>query len=391
MKLAIKLAIRNLLGAGLRTWLSALVLSFSFVVIIWMKGIMSGWDYQARKDMSDFELGGGQYWHERYDPYDPFSLTESHSSVPEQFRPGIENGTMTPVLVAQGTLFIQGRILPVAIKGLDPKQKILHIPAYKLDTAMDAIPAVIGQMTGSSGKLATGDRAVLRWRDANGTFDASEIAIVSIFTSNVPSAEANQVYLPLNTLQDMLMLPGQATLITLAPDTKAIASPGGWQFKSLKELTKQVDEIIQKKSMGQSILYFVLLLLAMLAIFDTQVLSIFRRQKEIGTYIALGYTRKQVVGLFTVEGTMHAVLAALLATAYGMPFLIYQARAGWTMPMDASQFGMAAAQTLYPIFTLGLVVSTVLLVMLTTLVVSYWPSRRIAKMNPTEALRGKLQ
>ena len=49
----------------------------------------------------------------------------------------------------------------------------------------------------------------------------------------------------------------------------------------------------------------------MLAIFDTQILSIFRRQKEIGTYVALGYTRREVVGLFTVEGTMHAVLAAI--------------------------------------------------------------------------------
>ena len=49
----------------------------------------------------------------------------------------------------------------------------------------------------------------------------------------------------------------------------------------------------------------------MLAIFDTQVLSIFRRQKEIGTYVALGMTRKQVVALFTVEGAMHSVLGRL--------------------------------------------------------------------------------
>jgi putative ABC transport system permease protein len=129
----------------------------------------------------------------------------------------------------------------------------------------------------------------------------------------------------------------------------------------------------------------------MLAIFDTQVLSIFRRQKEIGTYIALGYTRQQVVGLFTVEGTMHAILAALLSAAYGIPFLLWQAKVGWTMPMDTSQFGMAIAQTLYPVYSAGLIVGTTLLVTLTTAVVSYWPSRRIAKMNPTEALRGKLQ
>jgi ABC-type antimicrobial peptide transport system permease subunit len=34
---------------------------------------------------------------------------------------------------------------------------------------------------------------------------------------------------------------------------------------------------------------------------------------------------------------------------------------------------------------------TVIIIMLVTLIVSYWPSRRIARMNPTEALRGKIQ
>jgi ABC-type antimicrobial peptide transport system permease subunit len=165
----------------------------------------------------------------------------------------------------------------------------------------------------------------------------------------------------------------------------------GWEIKTKAMLTKQVDEMIKTKSAGQSVLYAVLLMLAMLAIFDTQVLSIFRRQKEIGTYVALGYTRQQVVGLFTVEGTMHAVLAAVLAMAYGLPFLLWQAKVGWTMPIDTSDFGMAIAQTLYPVFSAGLVLSTILFVMLTTAIVSWLPSRKIAKMNPTEALRGKLQ
>jgi ABC-type lipoprotein release transport system permease subunit len=138
-------------------------------------------------------------------------------------------------------------------------------------------------------------------------------------------------------------------------------------------------------------MYGILMLLAMLAIFDTQVLSIFRRQREIGTYVALGYTRRQVVGLFTVEGAMNAVLAALLAAAYGLPFLLWQAKAGWTMPIDTSEFGMAIAQTLYPVYSVGLVTGTTLLVLIVTTIVSYWPSRRIAKMNPTDALRGKIQ
>jgi ABC-type antimicrobial peptide transport system permease subunit len=120
-------------------------------------------------------------------------------------------------------------------------------------------------------------------------------------------------------------------------------------------------------------------------------LSIFRRQKEIGTYVALGYTRQQVVGLFTVEGAMHAVLAALAAAVYGIPFFIWQAHAGMKIPMDTSDFGMAIAPVMYPIYSVSLIISTTLIVLLTTTLVSYWPSRKIAKMNPTEALRGKIQ
>jgi ABC-type antimicrobial peptide transport system permease subunit len=61
------------------------------------------------------------------------------------------------------------------------------------------------------------------------------------------------------------------------------------------------------------------------------------------------------------------------------------------MPLDASEFGMAMAQTLYPVYSVGLVTATVLIVMTATAIVSYWPSRKIARMNPTEALRGRIQ
>jgi putative ABC transport system permease protein len=46
---------------------------------------------------------------------------------------------------------------------------------------------------------------------------------------------------------------------------------------------------------------------------------------------------------------------------------------------------------MYPVYSGTLVIGTTLIVLLATTVVSYWPSRKIAKMNPTEALRGKLQ
>jgi putative ABC transport system permease protein len=391
MKTAFKLAYRNLIGAGLRTWLNVIVLSFSFVVIIWLKGVMVGWDHQAKTDMTHWEIGGGQYWHENYDPFDPFTLTESHAPIPREFEEEIAAGDIEPMLLVQGTIYPQGRMQSVSIKGINPRQDIFLLPTHKLDESTDAVPAIIGAMMARNLKLSTGDYITLRWRDAKGTFDATEIVITDIFSSNVPAAEIGQVYIALEQLQSMTMLEGEATIFTYRNSEKARAPIDGWIHKPKNELTASVDEMIKTKTIGQSVFYAILLLLAMLAIFDTQVLSIFRRQKEIGTYVALGYTRREVVGLFTVEGAMHSVFAAVVSAAYGLPFLAWQAKVGWTIPMDASEFGMAMAQTLYPIYSAGLVISTILIVVVVTTVVSYWPSRRIAKMNPTEALRGRIQ
>lgn len=391
MLLAIKLAYRNLIGAGLRTWLNVFILSISFVVIIWMKGVMVGWDHQAKTDMKNWEIGSGQYWHENYDPFDPFTLVDSHGPIPEKLMDGVKSGDVTPFLITQGSIFPQGRMQSIVIKGIDPAQEVLLLPTQKLDTVVDAIPAIIGNMMAKSLKLGIGDNVVIRWRDANGTFDAAEILITDIFATSVPAVEMGQIYIPLEKLQSMMLLPQEVTILTFKDKEIERSEIEGWKLKTSKDLTAAVDKMIETKTVGQSIMYFILLLLAMLAIFDTQVLSIFRRQKEIGTYVALGYTRKQVVGLFTVEGTMHAVLAALLSAVYGIPFLMWQAKVGWTMPIDTSDFGMAIAQTLYPIYSVGLIFTTTFIVMTTTAVVSYLPARRIAKMNPTDALRGKIQ
>lgn len=392
MILAIKLAYRNLTGAGLRTWLNVIVLSFSFVVIIWLKGVMTGWEHQAKTDMTLWEIGGGQYWHKAYDPFDPFTLAESHAPVPDQFMDEVNAGNMEPVLITQGSVYPQGRIQSVAVKGINPEQTIFMLPTQKLDTLIpDAIPAVIGSLMADNLKLRPGERVTLQWRDASGTFDAAELLILEVFSVSVPAVDIGQIYIPLDKLRSMTGMTGEATIITFRDDQKQRPEPEGWIHKSKAELTAQVDNLIKVKSTGISVFYFILLLLAMLAIFDTQVLSIFRRQREIGTYVALGYTRRQVVGLFTVEGAMNAVLAALLSAAYGMPFLIWQAKVGWTMPIDTSEFGMAIAQTLYPVYSLGLVISTILIILFVTTIVSYWPARKISKMNPTDALRGKIQ
>jgi ABC-type antimicrobial peptide transport system permease subunit len=130
-----------------------------------------------------------------------------------------------------------------------------------------------------------------------------------------------------------------------------------------------------------------------MGIFNAQVLSIFRRGKEIGTLMALGMTRSRVVGLFTIEGGLNAVLAAMMTVVVFGPVLWYFAEYGINMGIDYSegQMGLIMAKRLIPVYSVGLVATTTFIVSIIVLIVSYMPSRRIAKMRPTDALRGKVK
>jgi ABC-type lipoprotein release transport system permease subunit len=281
-------------------------------------------------------------------------------------------------------------MLTIILKGIDPLQKILMIPSGSLTAKNVEIPAIIGKRMAEAAHLKKGDYVLVRWRDVNGTFDAREVVITDIFDSNVPTVDVNQVYIPLPVLQEMTGLKNEATLL-VAAGTHHSTSLKGWSFKDTRFLLKEFDEMINAKKGGSRIIYLLLLSLALLAIFDTQVLSIFRRQKEIGTYIALGMTRAKVIWLFTVEGSMHSILALLLGSLYGIPLMLLIQNKGIPMPKSADQAGVAIAEKIIPFYSLGMIISTVLLVVLSATIVSYFPTRRISKMRPTDALKGKIQ
>ena len=391
MLLALKLAYRNLAGAKLRTGLNVLVLSFAFIVIIWNKGLLEGWNQQARLDTINWEIGGGQYWQEHYDPYDPFTIADSHAKLSEVTQKAIARGEMTPMFISQASMYPKGRIQSILLKGVDPAQTVIELPTGHLGADIDEIPTIIGRRTADNSKLKIGDYLTIRWRDVNGTFDAAEVKIVYIFKTNVPTLDNGILWIPLETHREMARMPNEATVLTTAQETGFTGSIPDWDFKDHYFLLMEIREMIEMKSIGGAVFFMVLLSLAMLAIFDTQVLSIFRRQQEIGTHIALGMTRGQVIRLFTVEGAMHSILAAVLAALYGIPLLAFQAARGWSMPAGTDDFGMTIAETIYPVYSLGLVLGTTFIVLITTTIVSYLPARRISKMKPTDALRGKIQ
>jgi ABC-type lipoprotein release transport system permease subunit len=389
--LIIKLAFRNLMGAGTRTWLNVFVLSLAFVMIIWVQGLLEGMSRYAATAKIDAEVGGGHFWHKAYDPYDPFTFEESHAPLSSALAELTSSGDATPILIVSGAIYPDGRIQSAVLKGIDPAQKILNIPTDELDVETDGvIPAMIGSRMAKETKLDIGDYVTARWRDVKGTFDATDLQIVQVMHTTQPTIDQGQIWVPLERLREMIQAPGEASIVVLRKDIDDVP-PGdeNWIHHEPDFLIKEVIDMIKMKSGTMNILYALLLLLGLIAIFDTQVLSIWRRRREIGTLMALGMERLRVIGLFTFEGALHGFLALIVGAIYGIPIFYLTLKKGLPIPEVARDFGIAIPETMYPYYGLRLLVGTTLLVLVAVTIVSLLPTTRIAKLKPTEALRGK--
>jgi ABC-type lipoprotein release transport system permease subunit len=333
-------------------------------------------------------MGVGQFWHPEYDRYDAFTIQDAHAPMSQEILTEVKKKTLVPVLITQATAFPQGRMQAVILKGVDPEQTVLKLPTSKLTPSDDYDYAIIGKRMAESARLKVGDKLFIRWRDKNGTFDAREIKIASIFNCDVPVVDKGQIYVRLEVLQKMTGMENEATML-VAGNGIEMKDLKNWDFKDSRFLLADIDKIIQAKKAGGSIIEGLLLIIALIAIFDTQVLSIFRRQKEIGTYIALGMTRSQVVGIFTIEGSAHSILATILGAAYGIPLLFLLGETGISMKA-AQGTDLPVRAQIIPYYSISLIVITIILVVISATIVSYLPARKIAGMKPTDALKGKI-
>ena len=391
--LTLKLAFKNITHAGIRTWLNVGVLSFAFVLFVWTQGFYEGMSVQIIDAMINTELGGGQFWQSSYDPYDPFTLEDAHAQVSSELNESISNGDAAPILMTSSALFVGGNVHPAKLKGIDPNQNILDLPTHELlDSEFpEDIPALIGNRMASSTGLQKGDYVTVRWKDVNGTFDALDLRIVHVMSTQVQTVDAGQIWIPYSKMTEMMAAPGQATIIVLKKDLKAIpAGNPDWIHRGHDYLLKEINDFVAQKKGGSTVMYILLLSMALLAVFDTQVLAIFRRRKEMGTMMAMGMTRGSVITLFTLEGTLYGILAIIAGAIYGIPLLNYTATTGIGLPDVMQQVGFSIGSTLYPKYTAQLFIGSSIILFISVLVVSFLPTRKIAKLKPTDALRGKM-
>lgn len=408
----LSLAFKNLQRNRRRTVLTGAVIAFGILLFAFTNSVYDGFEVESLKSLIKHETGevsltAPGYWKQREDlPLTP--VIPDAAKVAERVRevPGVKGAVPRVVFPAAVNNGVDE--LPVKAVGTDPR----HDPAVL--ALKDGIQsgrylepvreeAVLGRGVADLMDLKVGDAFTLVLRSRGTTFEAVDLTVVGLL--NTPDAVVNEgfVYLPLDVAERLTGLGTAATEILvsgragyteagplLARVKSSLASTGPrLDFHTWEASATGVVEAVNSKRTAMSLILGFIIILAGLGVANNVLLAGFERTREIGTLRALGLTQAQVTRVFMLEGLGVGFLGGLLGTVAGVLSVAYMVLVGLDysrMLGGGASLGLPTLQV-HGVWNIPKVLAAWATATVFSYLVSFFPARRAARLDPATALR----
>ena len=383
-----RMALKNFLRQGVRSFLNVLVTALAMVAVVFNLSLYNGFQEQAVRNMVSTDVAGGHYRTPDFDILAPMEWEDQTFNIPEALS-GLPSSDKAEVLILQGQVYPNRRLFPVQLRGIEMQQKLLDLPVSKLEEwpalIDDVIPIIIGKQMAGKSHLHIGDEVILRWRDRFGAGDALDAKVVDVVPLINPRIDEGVVWMRLDHLRQITHREGEVSWVAVQEFQGDIART---EYQEPEILLNDILDLIRQDRKYAVIIWAILIFLAGISVFNTQFLNIFKRQREIGMLMAFGMPPSRVVRLFTLEGSLAAFSAVLVALVLGTIIL------GWfqSVGLDVSHLAESQIPIRENIF-LKInpleVVFSMLIIVVIMILVAWIPVRKISRMESTQALRGR--
>lgn len=382
------LALKNFYRQGLRAFLNVLVTALTLIAIIYNMSLLNGFQAQATRNMVNSDVAGGHYVSPGFDLLTPTEWEDHSVTVPSALK-ALPNSEKAETLIQQGQIFPNYRLYPVQLRGIEMAQTLLKLPLSALknfpDKVGDVIPVILGAKMAEKAHLKKGDSVVMKWRDSLGAVDARDVRVVDVVSFLNPRIDTGVVWLRLDHLREMTRRADQVSWVAVG---KFHGVFGQMEFKSVADLMSDLLILLKNDRRNAKIIWVILIFLAGISIFNTQILNIFKRQKEIGTFMALGMNPSQIVRMFTLEGSLAAFMAILAAILIGVPFFTWYQGIGFDVS-HLKETTFPVQDTIFLDIRPWEVVFSAVVIVSVMIIVAWLPVRKISRLEPTLALRGR--
>ncbi len=398
-----RLAWRNLGRNRRRTALMVAIVALGTWAIVVLWGVTEGFyktmiDTQIRLDTGDLQIHRAGYLE---DPDPANALGESDlQTITAQLTAERTVRAFSKRLKLEGLLRSAYGATGVEIRGVE-------LPSETQVTQI-ARTIAVGRFLSGAGEIVLGrplardldvrldERVVI---EAQGLKKPASRAfrVVGIVSTGLALLDRATVWISLEDAQALAGLPG-ATEIALAlvpgaspervADALRTTLDERYSVETILELNPLIASLIKISYIEMTPTMLILALLAGFGVANTVMFTVLERTREFGVLIALGLKPKRLARLVLSESVLASGIGFALGALTGYAVNGYLALYGMDLGFYADAFpdlGMprviyAATSGWYWLY--GMVV-----VVLTALVAGWYPARRAAKLEPTEAMR----
>jgi putative ABC transport system permease protein len=403
-----KLAFKNITRNRRRTIITEIAIVVGIIIIIFLGGFLeamsTGWADQMISGSTGHLQIINKHYFENQKTRPLRSTIEDFKQLAERIEQLDAVESTTPSLSFGGligngenstTFFGYGNLRDEVIETLPRQAELLR--EGRLPDGGNIYEGAIGHGLAKQLGVTLGDVLLIVSKTIDGQMNATDLEIVGLVGTGEVVIDDNLVIADYRNVAGLLDMEGKASeLIVRLTDNDLLSDAYVEISDVLKKEFPKLDTFPWTevyKEFGQVMTMFggialivglIIFFLVAVGIVNTMVMSIFERTREVGTVMAIGTERRQVLKLFLLEGLAIGIVGAVLGVVLGIAVTLLFNKIGVPMPPPP---GMTEGYTIHPVITLDNIVGAVLLAVGMSTLASLYPAVLASRMDPVEALR----
>jgi putative ABC transport system permease protein len=155
-----------------------------------------------------------------------------------------------------------------------------------------------------------------------------------------------------------------------------------YEVQTWKDVQPFLRDAVQNQAFVLGLVGFILFIIVLTGIVNTMLMSVFERVREIGTMLAFGVRRRQVMLLFLMESMFIALAGGVAGGVIGRVLV-------WAIAQKGIRFAASNAQDniLRPEVNSGFVALVIVAALFGASLSALYPAWKASRQNPVDALR----
>lgn len=242
--------------------------------------------------------------------------------------------------------------------------------------------------------VTLGDTVVLLTNTATGSMNGVEVFVRGLFNTVSKAYDDSALRMTLPIAQELMRVSGAHRWILVLDNTEQVPqatlalkqhfSRSGLEFVPWYDMADFYTKTVALLSAQIGVVKLIIAIIIVLSISNTMMISVMERTSEIGTCMAIGRSRRQILRQFVYEGLTIGLLGGILGVSLGWLLATSISMVGIPMPPPP---GMSQGYTGEIMVTERLALEAFLLAVGTSLLASLYPAWRASRMQIVDALR----